>query len=80
MFLHAIEGYRLDEWDAAWSRGDKDNDFDGHFCIHFYASRTHGGNRVDERHQNMVLSGRIDRGCQTVAGTVKKTVQDDGGR
>ncbi|NLU50275.1 MAG: hypothetical protein GXX09_07690 [Syntrophomonadaceae bacterium] len=32
-----------------------DNDFDGHFCIHFYGSKTHRGNRVDERHQNMVL-------------------------
>ncbi|MGI6486716.1 MAG: hypothetical protein GX964_10440 [Syntrophomonadaceae bacterium] len=59
----------------------KDNDFDGHFCIHFYASRTHGGNRVDERHQNMVLkaAGLIE-GAKLLPGTVKKTVQDDGGR
>jgi len=30
------------------------NNFDGHFCIHFYNSRTHGTNRVDEAHQNCV--------------------------
>ncbi|MBQ7655010.1 MAG: peptidoglycan-binding protein [Clostridia bacterium] len=30
------------------------NNFDGHFCIHFYKSRTHGTNRVDEAHQNCV--------------------------
>ena len=30
------------------------NGFDGHFCIHFYKSRTHGTNRVDEAHQNCV--------------------------
>ncbi|MHC1786289.1 MAG: peptidoglycan-binding protein [Christensenellales bacterium] len=30
------------------------NDFAGHFCIHFYKSRTHGTNRVDETHQNAV--------------------------
>ncbi len=27
------------------------NNFDGHFCIHFYKSRTHETNRVDENHQ-----------------------------
>jgi len=32
-----------------------DNDFPGHFCIHFLNSRTHGTNRVDENHQAMVL-------------------------
>lgn len=26
------------------------NDFDGHFCIHFYNSRTHDTNRIDEEH------------------------------
>ena len=31
-----------------------DNNFDGHFCIHFYNSRTHGTDRVDEDHQNAV--------------------------
>ena len=30
------------------------NNFDGHFCIHFYKSRTHETNRVDEAHQNCV--------------------------
>ena len=30
------------------------NNFDGHFCIHFYNSRTHGTDRVDEDHQNAV--------------------------
>ena len=30
------------------------NNFDGHFCIHFYNSRTHETNRVDEAHQNCV--------------------------
>lgn len=30
------------------------NDFDGHFCIHFYKSRTHETNRVDQEHQNAV--------------------------
>ncbi len=30
------------------------NNFSGHFCIHFYKSRTHETNRVDEAHQNAV--------------------------
>ncbi len=30
------------------------NSFDGHFCVHFYKSRTHDTNRVDEAHQNAV--------------------------
>lgn len=30
------------------------NNFDGHFCIHFYKSRTHGTDRVDEQHQTCV--------------------------
>ncbi|MEA1960316.1 MAG: peptidoglycan-binding protein [Bacillota bacterium] len=30
------------------------NNFDGHFCIHFLNSRTHGSNRVDEAHQAAV--------------------------
>ena len=30
------------------------NGFDGHFCIHFYKSRTHETNRVDGTHQNAV--------------------------
>lgn len=32
----------------------KGNNFNGHFCIHFYMSRTHGTNRVDEKHLAMV--------------------------
>lgn len=31
-----------------------DNNFSGHFCIHFYKSRTHDTNRVDQTHQNAV--------------------------
>lgn len=32
----------------------KGNGMDGHFDIHFLNSRTHGTNRVDEKHQEMV--------------------------
>jgi len=32
----------------------KNNDMNGHFDIHFYGSRTHGTNRVDSGHQEMV--------------------------
>lgn len=32
-----------------------DNQFDGHFCIHFYGSRTHGTEQVDPEHQAMVM-------------------------
>ena len=30
------------------------NNFDGHFCIHFYGSKTHGTKKVDSAHQNAV--------------------------
>lgn len=30
------------------------NNFEGHFCIHFYKSKTHGTDRVDEEHQASV--------------------------
>ena len=30
------------------------NNFDGHFCIHFYGSKTHGSGKVDAMHQNCV--------------------------
>ena len=30
------------------------NGFDGHFCIHFTGSKTHGTNKVDSEHQNCV--------------------------
>ncbi len=32
----------------------KNNGFPGHFCIHFYKSKTHGSKRVDPTHQNCV--------------------------
>ena len=31
-----------------------DNKFDGHFCIHFSGSKTHGSGKVDKTHQNCV--------------------------
>ena len=31
-----------------------DNNFDGHFCVHFLNSRTHGTDRVDPDHQAAV--------------------------
>ena len=31
-----------------------DNNFNGHFCIHFLNSRTHTGNRLDSAHQSCV--------------------------
>lgn len=32
------------------------NGFDGHFCIHFYGSKTHGSGKVDSAHQNCVAT------------------------
>ena len=32
----------------------KNNNFDGHFCIHFSGSKTHGTKKVDSEHQSMV--------------------------
>ena len=32
----------------------KNNNFDGHFCIHFSGSKTHGSKKVDAMHQNCV--------------------------
>ena len=32
----------------------RNNGFPGHFCIHFYKSKTHGSKRVDPTHQNCV--------------------------
>ena len=34
--------------------GITNNNFDGHFCIHFYNSRTHDSDKVDSAHQNCV--------------------------
>ena len=30
------------------------NNFQGHFCIHFLNSRTHGSNQIDNKHQAMI--------------------------
>ena len=32
----------------------KGNNFNGHFCIHFYGSKTHGSKKVDSMHQSCV--------------------------
>lgn len=32
----------------------KNNGADGHFCIHFYGSRTHGSGQINAEHQNAV--------------------------
>ena len=32
------------------------NGFDGHFCIHFYGSKTHGSKKVDAQHQSCVAA------------------------
>lgn len=34
----------------------KGNNFNGHFCIHFYGSKTHGSKRVDKTHQDCVAA------------------------
>ena len=31
-----------------------DNNFEGHFCIHFSGSKTHGSKKVDDMHQQCV--------------------------
>ncbi|MCR8635565.1 hypothetical protein [Paenibacillus radicis (ex Xue et al. 2023)] len=42
--------------------GIPDNDFSGHFCIHFLGSTTHGSGNVDPEHQLMVYKagGKLD--------------------
>jgi hypothetical protein len=30
------------------------NNYEGHFCIHFYKSKTHETNKLDGTHQNAV--------------------------
>ena len=39
-----------------------DNNFEGHICIHFLNSRTHGTDNVDPDHQNAVgeAAGKYD--------------------
>ena len=32
----------------------RNNNFNGHFCVHFEGSRTHGNNRIDSEHQSMI--------------------------
>ena len=34
----------------------KGNDFEGHFCVHFYKSKTHGTDKVDSDHQDAVAA------------------------
>ena len=34
----------------------KNNNFDGHFCVHFTGSKTHGSKKVDAQHQSCVKS------------------------
>lgn len=33
----------------------KGNEMDGHFCIHFFGSKTHDSDQIDEQHQEMVI-------------------------
>ncbi|OXM86921.1 hypothetical protein [Paenibacillus rigui] len=42
--------------------GIPDNDFSGHFCIHFPGSSTHGSGKMDPGHQLMIYkaAGRLD--------------------
>ncbi|TVY06878.1 hypothetical protein [Paenibacillus cremeus] len=42
--------------------GIPDNDFSGHFCIHFLGSTTHGSGNIDPDHQLMIhkAAGRLD--------------------
>ncbi len=52
-----VDGRRLAASQNGMPHGGQsiyDNNFPGHFCIHFLNSRTHGTNRVDENHQAMV--------------------------
>lgn len=52
-----VDGRRLAASQNGMPHGGQsiyDNDFPGHFCIHFLNSRTHGTDRVDENHQAMV--------------------------
>jgi hypothetical protein len=44
-------GYNLDRI--------KENDMEGHFDIHFYQSRTHGTDTVNQQHQDMVLEAYL---------------------
>ncbi len=39
------------------------NEFDGHFCIHFKGSKTHGSRKIDTAHQLMIWksAGQVDQ-------------------
>ncbi len=51
----AYVGYRSGGYGAGTNLDKvKGNAMDGHFDIHFYNSKTHGTNKVDKNHQNMV--------------------------
>lgn len=51
------------------------NNFDGHFCIHFANSKTHGSRKVDLAHQMMIWksAGRLDQELKTL--TAEKSME-----
>ena len=57
----AIIVIHQDQWIAAsmhgmpHGAGALENDFPGHFCIHFYGSKTHRTNSMDLSHKLMIL-------------------------
>ncbi|KMY42795.1 hypothetical protein [Peribacillus loiseleuriae] len=57
----AIIVIQYDQWIAAsmhgmpHGAGALENDFPGHFCIHFYGSKTHRTNSIDLSHKLMIL-------------------------
>ena len=57
----AIIVIHRDQWIAAsmhgmpHGAGALENDFPGHFCIHFYGSKTHSTNSMDLSHKLMIL-------------------------
>jgi hypothetical protein len=48
--------------------GIPENGFSGHFCIHFYQSKTHGSGQVDIMHQAMVFraAGKLPEFVKTL--------------
>ncbi|MCC2686981.1 MAG: hypothetical protein K0R75_3880 [Paenibacillaceae bacterium] len=48
--------------------GIPENGFSGHFCIHFYQSKTHGSDQVDLMHQAMVFraAGKLPEYVRTL--------------
>lgn len=59
-----IDGHRFAASQNGMPHGNQtiyDNNFPGHFCIHFLNSRTHGTNRVDAAHQSMVQRAFLAR-------------------